>query len=244
MVLFLITGVVLPVLSWDESTPHQHFANVAGTERYYVVYNGRGFQHTLFYGQIYVEPSGKRILALVNSPSVDVSDSSFVEWLASAFPGTEVYMSNRPVRVLSDGVYEWRIGWPFTAFWCRAKDSVGQTVTVAKSPGVVGGIVIPRGAVWGLFDATRVVPYLPLWPGLLGNLLFCFPFALAIDALFLAVRRRIRHLRFHRSPSMPCPSCSYSLLGLPPNTPCPECGDMPKPRKSKVKKEAAATPGA
>jgi hypothetical protein len=75
-----------------------------------------------------------------------------------------------------------------------------------------------------------VLPYLPIWPGLLADTLF---YALLFAALhqLTAYARRARRRRRNR-----CAACGYDLQGL--NAPtCPECGRALSPARG-----ATATP--
>ena len=77
--------------------------------------------------------------------------------------------------------------------------------------------------------------------GMAFNVIFYAVFFYGLTFLLPYSWRRFRD--WCRSRSGNCATCSYSLLGLPPNTPCPECGTTPKPRKSKQPKKPARSPG-
>ena len=104
-----------------------------------------------------------------------------------------------------DQVFVFAIGWPF-----RAAEGQLQTST--------GGI---RTREIGLlhfraFGGYWTLPYLPLWPGLLGNTLF---YAILIFAPIAVLRRRTLRRRARRGL---CLACAYELgEGV---EACPECG--------------------
>ncbi|MCC6321349.1 MAG: hypothetical protein IT438_07935 [Phycisphaerales bacterium] len=76
-----------------------------------------------------------------------------------------------------------------------------------------GAIILDRGT-W----SPRTLPYLPIWPALLANILFYF-------TLFAATTAAARALtRFRRRRRGQCPRCAYDLRATPPASPCPECG--------------------
>ena len=108
-----------------------------------------------------------------------------------------------------------RLGWPMR---CLAYSHVGYYGWGAfgwgstGARGIAGGV--PLGPVTAPFEA-RVVPYRPLWPGILVNMLVLG------GAAFLVVEslRRLRARRRVRAGH--CPACGYDMRGL---AACPECG--------------------
>ncbi|MEO1278512.1 MAG: hypothetical protein AAFV77_06125 [Planctomycetota bacterium] len=109
-------------------------------------------------------------------------------------------------------VISYRTGWPFDAAYGCIKQATQQEPTMyLPSP----------QSVEGLWDASvggrRVmVPYLPYWPGLLGNTLF---YALVVLALLGLLRRYKLRRRARRGL---CLACAYELgEGV---EACPECG--------------------
>ena len=115
----------------------------------------------------------------------------------------------RPMRVPFDGaehrVSSLRLGWPFeSAYGLRA----GSSATQARR--VVGLAELD------LLSNTWLTPYLPYWPGLLGNVFFYAMLALA-PMLLLRWRRTRRRIRRGS-----CIACGYELGGGV--TVCPECG--------------------
>lgn len=114
-------------------------------------------------------------------------------------------------------------GWPFPAIACRVehlKDSaVGEL-----NPDVYGAIRIgkPRDGSHGpplqsVRIAPILLPYTPIWPGIVLNTL-----VLAVTVL-IPDRVRAFLRRFAKIDATKCESCGYSLIGLP-SPVCPECG--------------------
>lgn len=97
------------------------------------------------------------------------------------------------------------VGWPWRAAW-------GVQAGHLRSPPATN-----RG-VWNAaaFGSVLSIPYLPLWPGLLGNTLFYG--ALALIPIGLLRRRTLRR----RARRGLCVACCYELgEGV---SACPECG--------------------
>lgn len=106
-------------------------------------------------------------------------------------------------------------GWPFRAL--RAERRLALAAFDPRDEPWGGSIVLSPGSVFLPFSA-RVLPTVPLWPGLLGNVaITSAAFALAFT-LPSAWRRRRRIARSR------CPACNYDLRGTP-GTRCPECGE-------------------
>jgi hypothetical protein len=109
---------------------------------------------------------------------------------------------NRPVLAVFDA------GYPFYALrsWARTSD--------APSGFEIHGVQVGTGE-------RALFPILPLWPGLLLDVLLysTATYLVCFGAGF--VRRYRRRARGH------CPSCNYDLSGLPPGSPCPECAARP-----------------
>jgi hypothetical protein len=107
--------------------------------------------------------------------------------------------------------WEVAYGWPFRAVWYQG------AFLADMSEHVAGASIVSSSGPGPYADDLRVVPYLPIWPGLLLNTLF---YATLWSILLFAPRAIRRHLRtkHHR-----CPTCKYDLRNLP-TAICPECG--------------------
>jgi hypothetical protein len=101
-------------------------------------------------------------------------------------------------------------GWPMlSTFWWY---NTWGTDWMNKRPAIAGGLRISDE--W----TPKVIPYAPLWPGMIANSAVygtssCLVVALARILIF---RRRGR-----------CRNCGYPREGLPASSVCPECGSMP-----------------
>lgn len=120
-------------------------------------------------------------------------------------------------------------GWPWPAFWHEEASSNPSTTT---GLGTFGSFRRPNrtypGALhfkdWASLSSAGgvpeplVIPYRPLWLGLIADSLFYATIWFAAATLLAFTRRRLRR---HRDG---CTACGYSLTGLAPGAPCPECG--------------------
>ncbi|MGD1914649.1 MAG: hypothetical protein ACFCBV_00460 [Phycisphaerales bacterium] len=99
----------------------------------------------------------------------------------------------------------YRVGWPLESAYCVSLRSQGTNVVSDR------GFVIVQA-----FGRRWVIPRLPLWPGLLANILFYTTLALTPVVLlrWRRTRRRIKHGL--------CVACGYEL-GRDVEV-CPECG--------------------
>lgn len=112
-------------------------------------------------------------------------------------------------------------GWPFRShkysYGASWTTPPGSSASVNSVDFASGGYIVgwqDKMASWPI-----VIPYRPLWPGFVVNLLLARAIIFA-PALFLALRpfrREFLTRPFH------CPTCNYDLRGLPSLT-CPECG--------------------
>jgi hypothetical protein len=112
------------------------------------------------------------------------------------------------------------VGWPCLALWC------GLDASSARGYAMLGGIELrtwPSWLRWVRPKPERYLPYRPIWGGILVN---TAGFALATLCMVVGLSRIRRGPRRCRGL---CPSCSYSLAGLPFPT-CPECGWKPRNR--------------
>lgn len=112
----------------------------------------------------------------------------------------------------AEWVVRWQVGWPLEAaytFWWTsplADDSFTGPLSTEQ-----------RGSVTlAALGQSTTIPYLPLWPGLLGNTLFYG--LLVLTPLALLRRRKLRR----RARRGLCVACGYELgAGV---EACPECG--------------------
>ena len=104
-------------------------------------------------------------------------------------------------------------GWPLPCVWCCLDlNAAGRGVAI-------GGIVIPGQASPNDLTTLRVLPYRPIWWGLLGNTLV---YAAAWMLLVFGFTVPRRWLRLRRGF---CGNCAYDLRSLPVTIErCPECG--------------------
>lgn len=106
------------------------------------------------------------------------------------------------------------VGWPMRAFMTVALMSSGSGSAIKED--VEGG--------WYLSNPARragnpiVIPYTPIWPGLLTN------WAIFTAASGLLIGLATESRRFYRRRKHLCAHCAYSRKGLDTTTPCPECG--------------------
>lgn len=105
-------------------------------------------------------------------------------------------------------------GWPMRCMWYQVQGQYGKNL--AWGDQLHGGIA-RRGQPSAVIRQHRVLPLMPIWPGLFGNTAF---YAVLWFALLLApgaVRRAMRRRRGW------CVECGYNLSGNISGG-CPECG--------------------
>ena len=143
-------------------------------------------------------------------------------------------LSNRTVEVVARG-------WPWPALRCEVLASQSDFDAVAAlgqdeywGVGALpsngpwgsntvyehsGAFVVPTGVTTGhhLIGAI-VLPYAPLWRGLVGNTLFFGVLLMILRTACLGIRRRRRHRRGQ------CVLCGYDMTGSGEDDACQECG--------------------
>ena len=131
--------------------------------------------------------------------------------------------------------WQWATGWPWRAVrgeqvtWVLANPTPTQGNTVANTP-----VMEHRGMIE--LALVGLVPVLPIWPGLVLNLLtLAVPF-LALQWL-IGWRGNARRTRAGL-----CPVCKYDLTATPQDTPCPECGNAPTGRAASSRSRRSPTP--
>ncbi len=100
-------------------------------------------------------------------------------------------------------------GWPFLALWCEVDEGVPSGYTTR------GGIALSPAS--STIGAARILPYFPIWRGLVYDTLIYAAAWLAAIISFRRVRAIVR------ARSGLCPRCAYDRHGGPAG-PCPECG--------------------
>jgi len=160
-------------------------------------------------------------LMLRASPSpVDTSISSVpsLDW------GTQAPLDSQA----SCGVHDAR-GWPLLSFWCELGVDRSRSEVGPFPPRAMGGLLLDeRMLVSPDVSDIRVLPYRPLWKGVLVNSLtygVCWFFGVGGTR---AIRQSLRRRRGA------CFNCGYELAGLPDQARCPECGVPPRVRAIKA----------
>ncbi len=110
-------------------------------------------------------------------------------------------------------------GWPCIAFWYQTRGRIQGNASDIDS--FAGALVIQGNPDVRGQPNCRVIPFWPVWRGLLIDIaLYAVLWSLLLFGL-PALRRAVRRRKGL------CPHCAYDLRATPPNQPCPECGQMP-----------------
>lgn len=115
-------------------------------------------------------------------------------------------------------------GWPFKSFYCGL-DYIWEGDAPAGPPTISGGIRIGQPFASRTIVSDRLLPFRPIWSGVIIDVLF---YTIVWVLIFALVRTL---LRYRRQTKGQCPECGYQLYGAP-NKPCPECGTITKSRRN------------
>lgn len=112
-------------------------------------------------------------------------------------------------------------GWPFPCFWCEftmETDAAFQISAKAHGAIQIPSIRQSKGRWSGTYPA--VLPWRPLWAGLIADAVFYSALWACPPLAFMAMGALRRARRTNRGQ---CPGCGYPLAGVQPAR-CPECG--------------------
>jgi len=144
----------------------------------------------------------------LTSPAINAGERSRLLW------GTPPPLD---LKLPLEGMHDAR-GWPMLTCWCEMyfQFNTSGTSSQLQSP---GGILITNApSIRSDLSDVRVLPFRPLWKGVLVNSLtygVCWFFGVGGTR---AIRQSLRRRRGA------CFNCAYELAGLPGHACCPECG--------------------
>jgi hypothetical protein len=130
--------------------------------------------------------------------------------------GRDAHINSNPVSTIA-------AGWPFRAFsaieWHAIIHEEGARYDYAGHEYEHGWCVRPAKAL--STPAALVIPFRPIWSGLLADIAVWSGMS-----AFLFVVRSAARSAFRRRRNL-CTACSYCRAGLASTVPCPECGAAP-----------------
>ncbi len=118
-------------------------------------------------------------------------------------------------------IFQMAFGWPLPSLAVEYELSDSES-TLQVNGGIPTGQSLRPSL--GAPLLKEMLPYLPLWPGLVANMVF---YAVLLRIPFLVARWTIR---FRRRRMGLCKTCGYDLRGAPHDV-CPECGSVANPVK-------------
>lgn len=212
VVVSLVVGVVLAVVSWPASVMIAARGPATTSQLKVVEFFVHEETKAYYTRQIQATRTlwlGFEYDAGFNPPTVrrGLSPEAFAQAMgASLVPSSPLPGRTRAaLGGLTDTVEYYEVGWPWRVAW----GVHGNLYQPAKSTDVGLWRIVALGDVW-------LVPYLPRWPGLLGNTLFYA--ALVLMPLALLRWHKLRR----RATRGLCVACGYeSGEGV---RVCPECG--------------------